>query len=548
MSGPGTSDRKAGGLLGLGLLAVIAILLLGAFPATSSQPPPGGKAVPAVRAIERSERRVISLQASEGGELYVSTLTEGPLNATGKSMLELPFLPDDRRTARLVSTPSAMQWYHPYHPQPSAMVIRVAELDAIGRLGPERITTLPRVDHGKLPVLSLVMPEGALFDADSGLYVVGNAMLHGVSAQGIDYASDPKWWKYPGNFHGRGKQWERSGQLQLIDAKGNEQYQGSVRVRINGQMTRSFPQHSLRIKFEGPIVHGIFESGGEMGMKAAVIRAAGNDQIKAFMRDALLQDLCAGSRSVISRSLSCVLYINGAYWGIHHIRNRMDEKELALRHGLKSKQVAIVEVAKGSFTEKNDVNAGLRKLVHMDLGEEKPGERFIRLLHEQLDVEAFLEYMAIMFYMDNRDWPGDNVRLWRTTNDSSDIRWRPIIQDLDLAFGAYMQPSADPFTHFNSTASPIRSLFQKMMLDDGLRQQFHDTAEELLSTRFAADRVVAKVDSMEALLAPEMARHTARWRKPANAAQWQSEVQKLRVFARERPEALRALLKATPIL
>ncbi len=548
MSEVGSSDRNAGGLLGLGLLAVIALLLVfTAFPASPDQPSSGGGSTASVKMDQGHDGPLLELRSSSGGELYISSLSEGPLQPTGKSALELPLRTDDRRTERLVSTPSAMQWYHPFHPQSSAMVLRVAELDAKGRLGPERIATLPTVDHGRLPVLSLVIPEGSLFDADSGLYIVGNAMLNGISAEGIDYASDPKWWKYPGNFHGRGEQWERSAQLQLLDADGTERFQGAVRVRINGQMTRAFPQHSLRIKFENPLAIGIYANGEGKGMKAAVVRAAGNDQIKAFMRDALLQELCAGSRSEISHSLTCVLYINGAYWGVHHIRNRMDEKEVARRHGLKSKKVFITEVAKGSFTERTEENSGLRKLVYLDPDGGKPGEPFVQLLEQQLDVDAFLEYMAIMFYMDNRDWPGDNVRLWRSTDDSTDGRWRPIIQDLDLAFGAHLPATADPFTHFKSTASPIRTLFLRMMEDEGLKRRFHATLEELLSNRFAPKHVIARVDSMEALLAPEMDRHTARWRKPANAEQWRAEVQKLRDFAGARPAALRDILKATPL-
>ncbi len=548
MSGVGSSDRKAAGLLGLGLLAVIAsVLLLSVFPASRTQPLAGGKSTPTVKTVHSQDGSALDLLSSNGGELYISSLSEGPLQPSSETALELPLQTDDRRTERLVSTPSAMQWYHPFSPQPSAMVLRVAELDANGKLGPERIATLPTVDHGRLPVLSLVIPEGSLFDADSGLYIVGNAMLNGISAEGIDYASDPKWWKYPGNFHGRGKQWERSGQLQLLDADGTERFQGAVRVRINGQMTRSFPQHSLRIKFEKPLATALYVNGEGKGMKAAVVRAAGNDQIKAFMRDALLQELCAGSRSEMSHSLTCVLYINGAYWGVHHIRNRMDEKEVARRHDLKSKKVFISEVAKGSFTERTEENSGLRKLVYMDMDGGSPAEPFMQLLEEQLDVDAFLEYMAIMFYMDNRDWPGDNVRLWRSTDDSADGRWRPIIQDLDLAFGAHMPATADPFPHFRSTNSPIGTLFLRMMQDEGLRQRFHAVAEELLSTRFAPKHVISRVDSMEALLAPEMDRHTARWRKPSSAEQWRSEVQKLRDFAAVRPDALRAILKATPI-
>jgi len=276
-------------------------------------------------------------------------------------------------------------------------------------------------------------------------------------------------------------------------------------------------------------------------MKAMVVRSAGNDQIKAFMRDALLQRICAGGRSEVSEALSCVLYINGAYWGVHHIRHRMDEKELGRRHGVKPKSVAIAEVVKGGFSEHNEANKDLRRLVAMARKADGPGPRFLDSIYAVLDVDAFLEYMATMFYMDNRDWPGDNVRLWRSTDRKSgaDGRWRPIIQDLDLAYGAHMSPKADPMPDFKRTPSPIVTLFLGMMSAPELQERFDGILRELLATRFAPERVVAHVDSMEALLAPEMHRHTARWRKPANAAAWRAEVQVLRDFAQQRPDAMR---------
>ncbi len=491
----------------------------------------------------------LTLGTSGSGGIFLSHTTEGALLPTGKRVVDVKMRLDKRRTERLVATPTAMQWYRPYFGQPSAMVLRVAQTDGQGRLGPERLATMVDVDHGALPVLSLVLPEGALFDPDSGIYVVGNAMLNRVEPQGISYSDDPRWWKYPGNFHGRGKAWERRGLIQLLDTRGQERMQAPVRVRINGQMTRAFPQHALRILFNEPLDIPLFASGDGAGMKAIIVRSAGNDQIKAFMRDALLHKVCAGGRSETSDALACVLYINGAYWGVHHIRHRMDEKELARRHGLKSNSVTIAEVVKGSFSERTEANKDLRHLVGIARNKEGRPQRFLDSLYAQLDVDAFLEYMAMMFYVDNRDWPGDNVRLWRSTDrmGGADGRWRPIMQDLDLAFGSQMPATADPMAHFKGTPSPVVTLFLGMMRFPELQERFDTVLAGLLATRFEPRRVVAMVDSMEALLAPEMDRHTARWRKPADRTAWRNEVQVLRSFALDRPEAVRRYVLDRPL-
>lgn len=529
-------------MVGFGFLALTAMgLVLYAVPQQEPVAVTAEGISPDVHAVYDVDGPYIAVRSAGGGDLYVSHAAEGALLPVGSGALDARSIFDRRRTERLVSIPTAMQWRRPLFGQPSAMVLRVAEMDAQGRLGPERIATLTKEEHGALPVLSLVLPEGALFDPDSGIYVVGNAMLHGVEAEGITYASDPRWWKYPGNFHGRGKEWERRGRLQLLDTSGVQQLQAQVRVRINGQMTRAFPQHALRILFDGPLDIPLFANGDGVGMKAMIVRSAGNDQIKAFMRDALLHKVGAGGRSETSDALTCVLYINGVYWGVHHIRHRMDEKELARRHGLKPKSVTIAEVVKGSFSEQNEHNKDLRRLVNNAGKKEGKDFRFLDSLHVVLDVDAFLEYMATMFYMDNRDWPGDNVRLWRSTDrkGGADGRWRPIIQDLDLAFGAHMSPTADPMPDFKRTSSPIVTLFLGMMRDPGIQEQFDGILSDLLATRFDTERVVAHVDSMEALLAPEMERHTARWRKPVNAAAWRAEVQVLRAFAQQRPAAMR---------
>lgn len=479
-----------------------------------------------------------------------SCAAAGALQASGTDRVQLPWTVDTWAIERMVSMPTAMQWYHPWPGQPAAMLVRAAERDASGRVGPVRTHLVPRVQH-TLPVASLVIPEGALFDPDTGIYVVGNAMLHGVAPKDFKYENAPVWFRYPGNFHGRGREWEREATVQFIGREGSEVHQGKVGVRIHGQMTRSFPQHALRLLFKEPVTAPLFADGTGAGSEALILRAAGNDQVKAFMRDALLQDLCKGPLLETSASSTHVVYMNGAYWGLHHLRQRMDEEELALRHGLRKKEVAIVEELKGSMVSTPQSHAEdfkrLRKRAEQWDGVDTT---FLVKLEKELHVDAFLHYVAVMQVVNNKDWPGDNLRLWRRTGDAAqqDPRWYPILQDLDLAWGYQLPPQADAYQRVTGVNSPAAALFKALMRSDALRARYLKHMDELLAGPLATPRVLARIDSMEQLLLPEMERHMRRWRKPVSVAKWRAEVEVLRTFARERPGHVRRELEhlATP--
>ena len=547
MTGMIFRDVRTWALLGVaaGLLAMVR----SALPSTVSAILPGSQERVEFQMVEGQGRgRQLLVRSSEGKRVQYSEDLEGPLTPSSSDQVTLPLHGNARRTDRLVSIPTSLKWRRPMPGQPSAMVVRAAALDELGRSGPERIHTMPLVDHGHLHVLSLIASEGALFDPDSGIYMVGNAMLHGVHAEDIEYEDDPRWWKYPGNYHGRGKEWERSARIQLMAPDGQELLQAPVRLRVNGQLTRAFPQHALRVLFDSPLPDPLFEGDGP-GLQAVILRAAGNDQVKAFMRDAVLQSACAGTSVEVSKALSCVVYINGAYWGVHHLRHRMDEREIARRHGINAKQVVFVEERDGSLTGEWNYIRHLKELVVRAKTWDGKDPTFVNSLSEQLDLDAFLEYMAFMLYVDNRDWPMTNAKFWRrvgTPAIGSDSLWRPVLQDLDLAFGAVAPPTSDPWQHVHATRSSMTGLFQALMRSPEWNSRFREVMLDLLSTRFAEERMVAQVDSMHALLAPEMERHTARWRKPTDAEHWEQEVEVLRDFAKRRPEILRRLLSEQP--
>jgi hypothetical protein len=106
-------------------------------------------------------------------------------------------------------------------------------------------------------------------------------------------------------------------------------------------------------------------------------------------------------------------------------------------------------------------------------------------------------------------------------------------------------PGADTWERFLSTNAPTTVLFQALMRSPGHHARFTQLMMAELSGRFAEEVVLARLDSMEALLLPEMERHVARWRMPEDPRTWQEHVEVLRDFARDRPESIRRMLAPT---
>lgn len=497
-------------------------------------------AVPTIspRTCKAAVGDTIVVRSSGGGALGIAEGGAGAFVENGDRAFIIA-QPDVREAARIISIPISLNWRHPLAGLPSAQVIRVAERDHRGRYGPDRLKTLLFADHGQLPVLSLALPNGALFDPDSGLMVVGNGIFHASEKLlRIEY-HDPKWWKYPGNFHLRGKAWERKGRVQFIGADGEEVFQSEVGVRINGQMTRAFPQHALRLDFPSPVRADLFGEPVKEGYTEVVMRAAGNDQIKAMLRDAFQHELCKGLPFDVSGHRTCVVYINGAYWGVHHIRHRMDENELARRYGISAKNITILEDEARFYRGDTLQTTAFKALAARTADWDGTDPSWADSLARSMDVDGFLSYMAAQMILCNVDWPEQNVKFWRYGGKKQDAppldgRWYFIMGDSDLGYGVAADARTDMFSRVNAVDVPITKIFRGMMRDGKLRQRFIGIARSLAKGPLSATRSSAELERFIALMAPEMERHTARWRRPADVSAWTVQLDVMRTFARER--------------
>jgi hypothetical protein len=157
---------------------------------------------------------------------------------------------------------------------------------------------------------------------------------------------------------------------------------------------------------------------------------------------------------------------------------------------------------------------------------------------DRIDLEGFMDLLIANIYYCNTDWPNNNVKFWRCKGDTTvcDGKWRWMMYDTDWGFGYNYssQPECDLFKKA-STTGIVGKLFTALSKNEQFRTSFLSRFRMRMKNNFEPGKVVMKIDSVQALLAPEMPDHINRWRAIPSYDQWLENIEVLRDFARRRP-------------
>jgi len=397
---------------------------------------------------------------------------------------------------------------------------------AAGRLPSPAATAtyLVGVEPG-VAVVSLAAAPAYFFDNQIGIYVDGK---NGIA--------NPKCGKKVANWN---RPWERPVSVEFYEADGDLLFQQDGGVMIAGSCTRKDPQKQLQL-FARPSYGdadfsvALFDDKPLDAYTRLILRAGGQDAANTLLRDALGQQLAAGRMDVDRQAYRpAVVFINGAYWGVYGVRERMDEHFVTSTYGLGLDEFDLLEkkatVLAGSAVAWNALYAYLK-------ANDPARPEVYAYLKTQIDIDEFINYQILEIYADNIDWPHNNIRYWRAHDDG---RWRWMVYDLDAAFGRATKGYNNNTFKFAAAANGNRAynafILRRLMNNAEFKAAFGQRFAAHLNTTYEPARVRALIDDMAAAIAPQMPAHIARWRRPKSLAFWQSEVGRLRAFADLRP-------------
>ncbi len=416
----------------------------------------------------------------------------------------------------------------------STTVVRARVLGAGAIPGPAATHTYFVRQTFRLPVVSISTDPANFFDNDTGIYVLGDQYNRDFPHFGANFWED----------------WERPVHLELYETDGRLGFSADLGAKIFGGWSRGHPQRSMSFFARkqygtGRVRYRIFPQKKIDSFEAFVLRNSGNDWNRTHFRDAMMTSLLDDLEVDRQAYRPAVVFINGDYWGILNLREKVNEHFIDSNHkGVDSDNIDLLE--RNATTLHGDADH-YQSLIGLLNSRDVRDPAVYTQVASMMDIPNFIDYQASQIYFDNTDWPGNNIKFWRPR--TADGRWRWIMFDTDFGFGIW-----NVNNHANNTLAfalepngpnwpnpPWSTLMlRRLVTSEEFVAEFVNRFATHLNTIFTTSKVVARINEMEAALAPEMGRHHARW--GGNISNWRSQVNNMRVFASRRAAAVRSHL------
>ncbi len=399
-------------------------------------------------------------------------------------------------------------------------------------------TYLFNANH-EIDFVTLVTDPDNFFDADTGIYVTGPS---GTYDTNVPYFGANFWedWERPIHFSFYEKE---TGDLGVAFNTG---------VKIYGAWSRGQnAQRSLAVFARGEygtseFDYPFFEKRTYDKFQALVLRNSGQAWLRSTIRDITLTSLMEGSGLDLQAYTPVATYLNGDYWGLYNLREKNNEHMLASKHEIDAEEIDLLtanaEVVEGTNQE---YSALMNYISNTNLSVDANFD-YVR---ERIDIPNYTMYQVAQIYINNQDWPGNNIKFWKHPEG----KWRWILYDTDFGFSPWFRPSNDyvantlefalePYGPGWPNPSWSTLLFRKLVENTGFRNGFINRYADELNTRFLEENVKTHIESVLAKVAPELQAHYARWNGNFNDVGYY--VNLMKVFAQERPQYARSHLRS----
>jgi len=329
--------------------------------------------------------------------------------------------------------------------------------------------------------------------------------------------------------------------VEYFSPEGQLLFEQDAGARIHGNMSRGFPQKSLRLYSRQEYGKALFEypffpANERASFPTIILRTPEADLSGSLFKDELCHEIVKGLDIDIMDQSPCIVFINGEYWGIHNIRERQDEEYLAYYHGLAPDSLDILsenlEIIAGS---NDDYQSLLDYISAHDLSNTEAYE----WVCERIDIDNIIDYQIVQLYFANMDWPDKNIKYWKPAN--SEGKWRWLFFDCDRCFIRDTHSLLPEYIEgHQGNARPAWSVFlmQQLMKNAEFRDIFMKRFYSYMQTVFEPSRVLGLIDDFQKTYAPEAAEHIKRWNRPQGFDDWTESLEDLRFFAISRPSQM----------
>lgn len=358
-------------------------------------------------------------------------------------------------------------------------------------------------EPGNLPVISLSMDPDSMFHEEFGLY------MPGPNADSIAPYEGANFWS---NRH-------IPVRFEFFDEQGRQSHLQQVDLRMHGgTQARTRPQRALRLtgrsRYGNSLIQFPFfpERGAFDEYKHLVIRNSGGDYCLAHFRDGLWHQtaLHAGLDIDVLGFRPIRVYINGTYWGLMNLRERLSPADVALNHGLERDSILFMD-------QENEPVQGdsihFAQLNTYFIEEDLSDAQHFAYVESLFDMRSFKDYFALEIFAGNADWPANNVRCWKPS--VTEGKWRYVMHDLDATMNVFgwIPMDIDMFYWVldHREGWMHSEIFRNLLENAEFKRTFINRLADLMNTTLGEANLRNEVDLITRMTDAEAQRHYPRW-------------------------------------
>ena len=358
-----------------------------------------------------------------------------------------------------------------------------------------------------IPFVSIVSDPYNLFDNDYGIYELGDEANGDFPYFGANFWED----------------WERPAHFSLYNVDGELEVEFNAGIKIFGGWSRGNDQKSFAFFARGQyglseFNYPFFPELNYSKFQSFTLRNSGNDWLKSQIKDAAVTSLMFGTDLEYQSHQSVASYVNGDYWGIYKIREKVNEHFIASKANISADDIDLLtnnsEVVHGT-------NEDYANLINFISNTNLANTFDYEYVKSQVDIDNFIIYNVIQLYGDNQDWPGNNIKYWKSDGG----KWRWILYDTDFSFSGqwwawdvnnhYMNNSLNFVLSGNQSnwanAPWATFLLRNLIKNTEFKNKFVNRYADEMNTRFLPSDVVQHFNNIYEVILDEAPDHMQRW-------------------------------------
>ncbi len=498
------------------------------------------------------------LTAPEGYTIYYTTDGSDPSSTQNRNRKLYKDVIAVLSTDAMPTGPVSSSWDRVYpatSTQIGGRVIKACAVGADGTTTPVYTNTYFIADAFRdihVPVISISLPLEE---------IMGNGFYQNYLSGGSITATRPR----------------GVGIMEVFDENGQRVGNSRVEMAVSGNGSSGFGMKSLRIYYKGinnqdaglqsDLNFDLFDGRAKNANGEAItsfsrllLRNSGNDCGTSYIRDAYMQRVCTGLNVDTMASATTLVFINGEFWGLYNARERYSPEYVESHYGVQKENVAIIEsdysqvhtntnvdfvLSSGLEGDEDDFN---ELIAYMRPREGKLSNEDYAYICTRMDVDSFIDMWVTRIFFTARDWPENNIKVWRNRNPDDpsgfDTRWYFTLLDMDMGLSFYdFTTERENFFWALDSGSTTGMMMRTLMSNPAFREQFIYRYYELVNTHFTVEYLTAELEAMIAERDPLMELQVGRWSSDgASINTWNKACSDMRSFVSNRqPYALQHL-------